>query len=79
MHNNRTNITVNNNHSSSLWHRRLGHIFIERLKGLVKDGVIQTLDFTDFGTCLGCIKRKQTNKSNKGVKRSDKKTKVNTY
>ena len=42
----------------------------------MKDGVIQTLDFTDFGTCLGCIKGQQTNKSNKGAKRSDKKLKI---
>ena len=75
-HNNINNISVLNNHSSSLWHRRLGHISIERLKRLVKDGVIQTLDFTDFDTCLGCIKGKQTNKSNKGAKRSDTKLKI---
>ena len=72
----RGHISVLNNHSSSLWHRRLGHISIERLKRLVKDGVIQTLDFTDFDTCLGCIKGKQTNKSNKGAKRSDTKLKI---
>ena len=75
-HNNINNISVLKNHSSSLWHRRLGHISIERLKRLVKDGVIQTLDFTDFDTCLGCIKGKQTNKSNKGAKRSDTKLKI---
>ena len=72
----RGHISVLNNHSSSLWHRRLGHSSIERLKRLVKDGVIQTLDFTDFDTCLGCIKGKQTNKSNKGAKRSDTKLKI---
>ena len=75
-HNNINNISVLKNHSSSLWHRRLGHISIERLKRLVKDGVIQTLDFTDFDTCLGCIKGKQTNKSNKGAKISDTKLKI---
>ena len=75
-HNNINNISVLKNRSSSLWHRRLGYISIERLKRLVKDGVIQTLDFTDFDTCLGCIKGKQTNKSNKGAKRSDTKLKI---
>ena len=54
----------------------MGHIFLRRLKRLVNEGVIQTLDFTDFGTCLGCIKGKQTNKSNKGAKRSDEKLKL---
>ena len=38
-----------NEHSSKLWHKRLGHISIERIKRLVKDKVLTTLDFTDFG------------------------------
>ena len=59
-----------NENSSMLWHRRLGHISIERIKRLVKDGVLKTLDFTDFGTCVDCIKGKQTNKTTKGAKRS---------
>ena len=37
---------------------------------MVKDGVLKTLDFTDFGTCVDCIKSKQTNKTTKGAKRS---------
>ncbi|KAL4284856.1 hypothetical protein GQ457_16G014820 [Hibiscus cannabinus] len=56
--------------SSTLWHQRLGHISIERIKRLVNDGVINTLDFIDFDTCVDCIKGKQTNKSKKGAKRS---------
>ncbi|KAL4376717.1 hypothetical protein GQ457_02G017480 [Hibiscus cannabinus] len=61
---------VINEDSSTLWHRRLGHISIERIKRLVNDGVLNTLDFTDFDTCVDCIKGKQTNKSKKGSKRS---------
>ena len=49
---------------------RLGHISIERIKRLVNDGVLSTLDFTDIDTCVACIKGKQTNKSKKGAKRS---------
>jgi len=37
---------------------RLGHISIEGIKRLVSDGVLQTLDFTKFGTCVDCIKGK---------------------
>ena len=59
-----------NEDSSILWYRRLGHISIERVKRLVKDGVLSTLDFTDFDTCVDCIKGKQTNKTKKGAKRS---------
>ncbi|KAL0423426.1 UNVERIFIED_CONTAM: hypothetical protein Sradi_0877400 [Sesamum radiatum] len=60
---------VMNEDSSVLWHRRLGHISIERIKKLVNDGVLNTLDFTDFDTCVDCIKDKQTNVSKKGAKR----------
>ena len=61
---------VMNVESSMLWHRRLGHISIERIKKLVNDGVLGTLDFVDFETCVNCIKGKQTNKSKRGAKRS---------
>ena len=37
---------------------------------LVNEGVLPPLDFTDFETCVECIKGKQTNKSSKGAKRS---------
>ena len=60
---------VMNEDSSMLWHWRLGHISIQRIKRLV-NGVLNTLDFTDFDTCVDCIKGKQTNKSKKGAKRS---------
>ena len=61
---------VMNDESFMLWHRRLGHISIERMKKLVNDGVLSTLDFADFETCVNCIKGKKTNKSKKGAKRS---------
>ena len=53
-----------------LWHRRLGHISIERMKKSVNDRVLSTLDFADFETCVNCIKGKQTNKSKRGANRS---------
>ncbi|RVW95334.1 Retrovirus-related Pol polyprotein from transposon TNT 1-94 [Vitis vinifera] len=56
--------------SSILWHRRLGYISIDRIKRLVNGGVLSTLDFTDFETCVDCIKGKQTNKSKRGATRS---------
>ena len=54
---------VMNEESSMLWHMRLRHISIERMKKLVNDGVFITLNFVDFETCVNCIKGKQTNKS----------------
>ena len=59
-----------NEDSFILWHQRLGHIFLDRIKRLVNDRVLSTLDYTDFETCVDCIKRKQTNKSKKVANRS---------
>ena len=61
---------VVNEESSILWNWRLGHISIKRMKKLVNEGVLSTLDFIDFENCVHCIKGKQTNKSKKGAKRS---------
>ena len=58
--------SVMNEESSIFWHRRLGHISIQRIKRLVNEGVLSSLDFTDFETCLDYIKGKQTNQSKKG-------------
>ena len=41
----------------------------DRIKRLINDGVPNTLDFTDFETCVDCIKEKQT-KSKKSATRS---------
>jgi hypothetical protein len=43
---------VMNEKPTMLWHRRLGHISIDRTKRLVNEGVLSTLDFADFETCL---------------------------
>ena len=59
-----------NDNSSLLWHKRLGHISIERMKRLVKEGILPNLDFTNFNVCVDCIKGKQTQKHSKGSKRS---------
>nr|CAN71521.1 hypothetical protein VITISV_037359 [Vitis vinifera] len=56
---------VINEKSSILWHKRLGHISIERIKRLVNDGVLEALDFIDFDICMDYIKGKQTNMTNK--------------
>ena len=42
--------------SSMLWHRRLGHISRVRLERMIKQGILQNLDFSDFETCVDCIK-----------------------
>ena len=49
--------------SSMLWHKRLGHISRQRLERLVRDGVLSNLDFSDFETCVVCLKGKMTTKN----------------
>ncbi|KAL6316403.1 hypothetical protein AAG906_018106 [Vitis piasezkii] len=49
--------------SSMLWHKRLGHISRQRLERLVKDGVLSNLDFSDFETCVVCLKGKMIAKT----------------
>ena len=56
--------------SSSLWHKRLGHIFKRRVERLVSDGILDSLDFADFEICTNCIKGKQTNTRRFGANRA---------
>ena len=56
--------------SSSLWHKRLGHISKRRIERLVSDGILDSLDFTDFEICTNCIKGKQTNTRRFGANRA---------
>ena len=60
-----------NANSSILWHRRLRHIYKERIEKLVKEGILQNLDFTDFHVCVDCIKGKKTKHTKKGATRSN--------
>ena len=47
--------------SSSLWHKRLGHISKRRIERLMSDGILDSLDFANFEICTNYIKGKQTN------------------
>ena len=69
-HNFGTKRNLINESSSYLWHKRLGHISKERMKRLVKDGILHNLDFTDLDVCVDCIKGKQTKHTKKGATRS---------
>ena len=44
--------------SSTLWHKLLGHIYKQRMKRLIKDEIISDLDFSNFNTCVDCIRGK---------------------
>ncbi|KAL5856862.1 hypothetical protein ACOSQ3_004320 [Xanthoceras sorbifolium] len=51
---------LNNENSGTLWHKCLGHILKARVKRLVSNDILDSLDFTDFEVCIECIKAKQT-------------------
>ena len=53
---------VMNEKASILWHRKLEHNSIDRIKRLLNDKILDGFDFTDFETYVGCIKGKKTNK-----------------
>ena len=57
--------SVINEKSPILWHKRLGHVSIEKIKRLVNDRVLEALDFTDFGIYVDYNKGKHTNKAKK--------------
>ena len=57
-HNVGTKCGLVNEHSTYLWHKRLGHIFKERLVRLVKNEILSDLDFTDLNICVDCINGK---------------------
>lgn len=59
-----------NENSAFLWHKRLGHISKERLKILVNETILPSLDFSDFDVCVECLKGKTTKSRKTGSVRS---------
>ena len=55
-----------NEKSSILWHRQLEHISRDKIERLVKNNILENLDFNDFRMCVDCIKRKQIKHTKKG-------------
>ena len=51
---------VNNDSATYLWHCRLGHIGVKRMKKLHTDGILESLDFESLGTCEPCLMGKMT-------------------
>ena len=51
---------VNNDSATYLWHYRLGHIVVKRMKKLHKDGLLESLDYESFDTCEPCLMGKMT-------------------
>ena len=52
--------TVDNDSPTYLWHCRLGHIGVKRMKKLHADGLLESLDYESFDTCEPCLMGKMT-------------------
>jgi hypothetical protein len=51
-------------------HKRLGHISKRRIKRLMSDEILETLDTWNNLICVECIKSKLTNKKKIGTERA---------
>ena len=51
---------VNNDSATYLWHCRLGHIGVKRMKKLHADGILESLDYESLDDCEPCHMGKMT-------------------
>ena len=71
---------LTNENFATLWHKRLGHISKNRIERLVSNGILDSLDFTNFTIYVEFIKGKQTKNKKKGANRASKVLeRINTY
>ena len=54
---------MDRNNLTYQWHLRLGHIGLDRIKRLVRDGPLQSLQVDDMPTCESCLEGKMTKRS----------------
>ena len=51
---------VDNDSATYLWHCRLGHIGVKRMKKLHADGFLESLDYESFDACEPCLLGRMT-------------------
>ena len=51
---------VDNDSATYLWHCRLGHIGVKRMKKLHADGLLESIDYESFDTCEPSLQKKDT-------------------
>ena len=51
---------VDNDSATYLWHCRLGHIGVKRMKKLHVDGILESLDYESLDACEPCLMGKMT-------------------
>ena len=58
---------VNNDSATYLWHCRLGHIGVKRMKKLHRDGFSESLGCESFDACEPCLLGKMTKTPFSGI------------
>src|SRR3990170_3542339 len=58
---------VDNASATYLWHCRLGHIGVKRMKKLHVDGLLESLDYESFDACEPCLMGKMTKTPFSGI------------
>ena len=53
----------NNDSATYLWHCRLGHIGVKRMKKIHADGFLESLDYESVDACEPCLMGKMTKDS----------------
>ena len=51
---------VNSDSATYLWHCRLGHISVKRMKKIHADGLLESLDYESVDACEPCLMGKMT-------------------
>ena len=51
---------VDNDSATYLWHCRLGHIGVKRMKKIHADGLLESLDYESLDACEPCLMGKMT-------------------
>jgi hypothetical protein len=59
-------IKLNDDIAAYMWHCRLGHIGVKRMKKLHSDRLLESLDYKSFDTCEACLMGKMTRTSFSG-------------
>ena len=50
----------NNDSATYMWHCRLGHIYVKRMKNLHANGLLESLDYESFDAYEPCLVGKMT-------------------
>ena len=59
---------VSNDGTTYLWHSRLGHIGVKRMKKFHVDGLLESLDYESVDACVPCLMGRMTKPSFSGTK-----------